>query len=80
MGKKQSFSTEKPAQIVSLSSLKISVCQIEKNLKVSRTAVHNAIIKYQNEGTFKGRKRSGRPRVTSSREERLMRKVVLTLQ
>ena len=48
-----------------------------KTVKVSKTAVHNAIMKYQNEGTFKGRKRSGRPRVSSCREDCVMRKVVI---
>jgi len=38
--------------------------------------VHNAIIKYQNEGIFTDGKRSGRPKVTSNREDRLMHKVV----
>ena len=45
-------------------------------MKVSKTAVHNAITKYQNEGIFTDRKRSGRPKVTSPREDRLMHKVV----
>ena len=45
MGKKRSLSTEKRAQIVILSSLKFSVLQIEMKLKVSKTAVHNAIVK-----------------------------------
>ena len=76
MGQKRSLSKKKRAEIVTLSSLKFSVGQIEKKLKVSKTAVNNAIIKYQNEGTFKDRTRSGRPMVTSSREDRLMRKVV----
>ena len=77
MCKKRSLSTEKRAQIVTLSSLKFSVRQIEKKLKVSKTAVPNTITKYQNEVIFKDRKRSGRPKVTSSREDRLMRKVVI---
>ena len=50
---------KKRALIVTLSSVKFSVRQIEKKLKVCKTAVHNAIMKYQNEGTFKDRKRSG---------------------
>ena len=48
MGKKQFFNTEKQAQIVSLSNLKFFVHQITK-MKVSKTAVQNAIMKYQNE-------------------------------
>ena len=76
MGKKQSYSIEKRALIVTSSSVKFSVRQIEKKLNVCKTAVHNAIMKYQNDGFFKNRKRSGRPIVTSSREDRLMGKVV----
>ena len=45
-------------------------------MKVSKTAVHNAITKYQNKGIFTDRKRSGRPKVTSRREDRLMHKMV----
>ena len=46
MGKKQSLSMEEWAQIVTLSNLKFSVHQIAKKMKLSKTAVHNAIMKY----------------------------------
>ena len=73
---KKSLSTEKRAQIVTLKNLKFSVRQIAKKIKISKTAVHNAIMKYQNEGVFINRKRSGRPRIITSREDRLMRKAI----
>ena len=76
MGKKGSLSTEKRAQIVTLNSIKFSLRQIEKKVKVSKTALHNTTMKYQNEGTFKDIEKFGRPRVISSREDRLMRTVV----
>ena len=76
MGKKPSLSSEKRAQIVTLSNLNFSVREIARKVKVSKTAVHNAITKYQNEGIFSDRKRSGRPKVTCRREDRLMHKVV----
>ena len=76
MGKKLSLSSEKRAQIVSLSNLNFSVREIARKVEVSKTAVLNAITKYQNEGIFTDRKRSGRPKVTSRRENRLMHKVV----
>ena len=76
MGKKLSLSSEKRAQIVIQSILNFSVREIARKVKVSKTAVHNAITKYQNEGIFTDRKRSGRPKVTSRREDRLMHKVV----
>ena len=55
MDKKQSLSTEKWDQIVTLSNLKFSVREIAK-MKVSKTAVHNAIMKYQNKGVFINKK------------------------
>ena len=76
MGKKQSFITEERSQIVTLSSLKFSVRQIAKNMKVRKTTVYNAIMKYQNEGFLIDRKRSGQPKFTTSKEDRLVRKVV----
>ena len=71
MGKKPSLSSEKRAQIVTLSNLNFSVREIARKVKVSQTAVHNAITKYQNEGIFADRKRSCRPKVTSRREDSL---------
>ena len=76
MGKKPSLSSEKRAQIVTLSKLNFSVREIARKVKVSKTAMHNAITKYQNEDIFTDRKRSGRPKVTSRREDRHMHKVV----
>ena len=76
MGKKQSFITEERSQIVTLSSLKFSGRQIVKNMKIRKTAVYNAIMKYQNEGFFIDRKRFGQPKFTTSKEDRLMRKAV----
>ena len=76
MGKKPSLSSEKRAQIVTLSNLNYSVCEIARKVKVIKTNVHNAITKYQNEGIFTDRKRSGRPKVTYHREDHLMHKVV----
>ena len=39
-----------------------------KKMKVSKTALHNAIIKYQDENVFLSRKESDQPRLTTSRE------------
>ena len=54
--KKQSLRTEKRVQIVTLRKLKFSVRQIAKKIKVSKTAMHNGIMKSQNEGVFIDRK------------------------
>ena len=51
-GQKAIFQHGKRTQIVALSSLKFSVHQMEKKLKISKTAVRNAIMKYQSEGIF----------------------------
>ena len=56
MDKKQSFSMEERAQIVTLSNIKFSLGKIAKRMKVSKIAVHNAIIKYQNKSIFIDRK------------------------
>ena len=79
ISKKQSLTTEERAQIVTMSNSKFFVGQIAKRMKVSKTVVRNAIIKYQTEAVFIDKKRSGRPRVTTSRENRLMRKTVTHL-
>ena len=70
MDKKQFLSTEKRAQIVLLNNLKFSVRQIARKMKVSKTAVHHAIMKYQNGSAFVDRKRSGQTRVTTNHQQR----------
>ena len=76
MGKKAALSSEKRVQIVSLSTMKLSEREISRQMKVSKTAVHNAIEKFRKENTFKDSKRSGRPRISSSRDDRFIRKVL----
>ena len=76
MGKKASLSVTQRAQVVLLSKMKLSERQIVKTCKENETAVHNAIKKFEIEGTFVDEKRTGHPRVFSSREKRLMREVV----
>ena len=67
MTKKPAISDEKRAQIVSFSTMKLSECEISKQMKASKAVVHNAIKKVQNKGTFKDSKRSGHPGISSSR-------------
>ena len=76
MGKKLAIGTEKRAQIVSLSTMNLLEREISRQVKVSKTAIHNTIKKFQNEGTFKDNKRSGHPRISSSRDERVISKVM----
>ena len=46
-------------------------------MKASKTVVHNANMKYQNEGIFKNRKRSAYQGFFSSKEDRLFCKIVV---
>ena len=50
--------------------------KISRQVKISKTAVQNAIKNFQNKGTFKNSERSGRPRISSSRNEGVIRKVM----
>ena len=43
----------------------------------SKTAVHQAIAKYEQDGSYTDKKRTGRPRVTTAREDNVMRKIVV---
>ena len=43
----------------------------------SKTAVHQAIAKYQQDGSYTDKKRTGRPRVTTAREDNVMRRIVV---
>ena len=77
MGLKKSCpSIAQRAQIVALTKMKLSERKNGKKLKVSKTAVHKAIEKFKNEGSFADRKRTGRPNIFSKRDKRLMRKIV----
>jgi len=50
----------------------LSELNIAAKLKVSKTAVHQSIKKFKQYGSYKGLHRSGRPRKTTIREDRLM--------
>ena len=71
MGKKTSILEEKQAEINLLSEKGYSERQISIRLGVSKTAVHQAIAKFQKYGIYTDRKRSGRPLKTSSRDDQL---------
>ena len=43
----------------------------------SKTAVHQAIAKYRQDGSYTDKKRTGRPRVTTAREDNVMRRIVV---
>ena len=61
MGKKRGLLVAKTAKIATLNKEGYSGWQIPKKLKFSKTAVHQAIVKFQNFGSFQDLLRSGRP-------------------
>ena len=77
MGKKKSLSEVQRAQIVALHGQNLSERLISAQMGCSKTAVHQAIAKYQDDGSYTDRKRSGRPRVSTAREDNLMRRIVM---
>ena len=62
MGKKASLSVAQRAQIVAFSKMKLSERQIGNKLKVSKTAVHNAIQKFKMKELLQIRKEQDLPR------------------
>ena len=77
MGKKKSLSEVQRAQIVALHDQNLSERQISAQMGCSKTAVHQAIAKYQHDGSYTDKKRTGRPRVTTEREDNVMRRIVV---
>ena len=69
MGKKASLSEIKRSQIVILHKEGLSERTISSGMECSKSAVHNAIVKCKNFGLYRDKKRSGRPRVTSPRDD-----------
>ena len=65
------------ARIVLLNQEGYSERQISKAEKCSKTAVHNALAKFKNSGSYSDNKRSGRPRKTTARDDRLIRRVAV---
>ena len=77
MGKKKSLSEVQRAQIVALHGQNLSERQMSAQMGCTKTAVHQAIAKYQRDGFYTDKKRTERPRVTTSREDNVMRRIVV---
>lgn len=77
MGKKKSLSSEVRAQIVALAGEGYSERQLAQRFGCSKTAVHGCLVRYQQDNTFTDSKRSGRPRVTTRREDGMIRRIAL---
>ena len=52
----------------------------KSRLKCSNIAVHNALVNFKNFGTYSNKKRTGRPRKTTPRDDHLMRRIAVRLQ
>src|SRR5215475_12841484 len=76
MGRNKSLSPTKRAQILAYSRCGNSQRNIAALLGVSQVAVHQALKKYQQTGSFTDAKRSGRPCKTSPRADRVLGRAV----
>ena len=79
LGKKPSLSTEKRAQIVTLTNSRLSVLHVEKKMKVGKTAVRNAVMKYQMK-VFQGQQRSADLQFSAKEKTALCIRCFVTLQ
>jgi len=77
MGKKRSLSEAQRAHIVILRQEGYTERAISERLAVSKTAVHQAVVKFKNCGSYSDRKRSGRPRKTTRRDDILIKRCVV---
>ena len=50
---------------------------INKKLRFSKTAIHQAIVRFRNFGSFQDLYWSGRPRITSQKDDHLMKRMVV---
>ena len=55
----------------------LSEREITKRISRSKTAVHQAIMRFKNFGSYKDKKRSGRPRKTTPHDDHLIRRIVV---
>ena len=77
MGKNVPLSEVQRAQIVTLHKEGYSERLISEKMKCGKSAVHNAVVKFQNTGSYSTRKKSGRPRKTTSRDDPVIRRIVV---
>ena len=66
MSKIKSLSEVQRAQIVALQGKNLSELQISAQMGCSKTAVHQAIAKYQECGSYTDQKRAGRTQITTA--------------
>ena len=72
---KNSYYTElERAQIVALHKNGLSQRQLSKQLNISKSYIQRAITKFKNEGICGNRKKNGRPRKTTFRDDTCMKR------
>lgn len=72
------FSSELRAQIVILHSQNWSQRRIAAFFNVSKTGVYKTIKRYENTKDYRSLKRSGRPKVTTTRTDRIIRRLAVS--
>jgi len=77
MGEKRSLSEAQQAQIVILRQEGYTERAISERLAVSKSAVHQAVVKFKNCGSYSDCKRSGRQRKTTRRDDILIKRCVV---
>ena len=76
MIKKLYHSKVECSQIVAFHKNELSQCQISKQLSITKSSIQRAITKFKNEGIYGNRKKSGRPRKRTSRDDTSMKHTV----
>ena len=76
MGENRYHADVERAQKVALHKTGLSQRQISEQLGVSKSSVQRAIEKFNMEGIYNNRKKSGRPRKTTPRDDNTMKRIV----
>ena len=77
MGKNEPLSEVQRAQIAALHKEGCSERLISEEMKCSKSTVHNAVVKFQNTGSYSTRKKSGRPRKTTPRDDPVIHRIAV---
>ena len=77
MGKNVPLSEVQQAQIEALHKEGYSERLISEKMKCSKSAVYNAVAKFQNTGSYSTGKKSGRPRKTTPRDDHVIRRIAV---
>lgn len=77
MPKESQLSEASRGQIILLHKQGLSQVKIAKTIKCSRCAVQNTIKRYRTTGRYRNLPKSGRRRITSVREDRLIERISL---